>query len=99
MICKSHTHTPLTLDQLDLTSPHGTCNRWSRVSGVMACVSKTRLTLHRLQVLHVQGGGAAHAGRGRHGRQQVGGVRAAVARQQSHLVVVLGRGQTCGGGE
>lgn len=42
----------------------------------------------------MQGRGAGGAGRGRHGREQVGGVRAPVARQQGHLVVVLGRGQT-----
>lgn len=45
--------------------------------------------------------GGASTGRGGQGRQQVGGVRAPVARQQGHLMVVLGRGQAgvrrCGG--
>lgn len=43
----------------------------------------------------------ARAGRGGQGRQQVGGVGATVARQQGHLMVVLGCGQArvgrCGG--
>lgn len=43
----------------------------------------------------MQGTGAGGAGCGGHRREQVGRVGAAVARQQSHLVVVLGRGQTC----
>lgn len=50
------------------------------------------LTVHGLQIrVHVQG--AAGSGRGRHRRDQVGGVGAAT-RQQSHLVVVLSCGQT-----
>lgn len=41
----------------------------------------------------MRGAGTAHAGRGGQGRQQVGGVGAPVARQQGHLMVVLGCGQ------
>lgn len=47
------------------------------------------------------GASPARAGRGGQGRQQVGGVGAPVARQQGHLMVVLGCGQAgvrrCGG--
>ncbi|MEQ2181908.1 hypothetical protein GOODEAATRI_016499 [Goodea atripinnis] len=50
-----------------------------------------RLSYHS-SVLHVQGIGAARPGWRRHRREKVCRVRAAVACQQSHLVVVLGRG-------
>lgn len=62
---------------------------------------RVTLTLHGVQVFQVRGGGARCTSRGGQGRQQVGGVRAAVARQQGHLVVVLCCGQAgvgrCGG--
>lgn len=64
-----------------------------RRSDCAAACDQCRLTVHRLQVLHVQGAGAAGAGSGRHRWEQVGRVRATVAREQSHLVVVLCRGQ------
>lgn len=54
-----------------------------------------RLTVHGLQVLHVQGTGVAGTGCGRHGGEQVSCVGAPVACQQSHLVIVLSCGQTC----
>lgn len=67
----------------------------------MATPGQATLTFHGVQVFHVGRGRSARTGRGGQGGQQVGGVRATVARQQGHLVVVLGRGQAtvgrCGG--
>ena len=54
-----------------------------------------KLTLHCLQVLHVQGAGAAGTSCGSHWRKQVSSVRATVTREQRHLVVVLSCGQAC----
>lgn len=59
---------------------------------VVILKSLCRLTFHGLQILHVQG--AAGPRGGRHRREEVTGVRAAVPRQQRHLVVVVGRRQT-----
>lgn len=67
----------------------------------MATLRQATLTFHGVQIFHVGGGRSTGAGRGGQGGQQVGGVRATVARQQGHLMVVLGCGQAtvgrCGG--
>lgn len=106
----SHSHTiPHRIMTLDLMSnymihfgeQHGSSDSgWSVcvcvcVRGLSCVQDQCRLTIHCLEVFHVQGTGTAGAGRGCHRRKQVGRVRAAVARQQSHLVVVLSCGQTC----
>lgn len=104
IVCKSVPRSLLDLKYVEYwrkTSDPGSA-LWNELVCVWVCLSVTshvwhqcRLTLHRLQVLHVQGAGAGGAGCSGHRGEQVGRVGAAVARQQSHLVVVLSRGQTC----
>lgn len=95
MVCKSHTGL-LTLDQFQTSCVWKISIPYAIINCAISHVyNQCRLTLHCLQVFHVQGASAAGASCGRHRGEKVSRVRASVARQKSHLVVVLGCGQTC----